>query len=118
MNEILYLSGSISHDEYMNNMLLNEMKMSEVGIQLASTELWKAIQQIMDKAINNKTKNQEFVIPTTTEIKLKINDEDVYFPICVITGKYDTKKLNSNSSQIYGGLKHFSAHFNNRLNYD
>lgn len=89
------------------------MKMNEAGIELASTELWKAIQQIMKKATGNKTSQNKYVIPTKTYINVKIGNKTKYFPLCIITGDYDTQIPNSLLSKIYGGLKHFSAHFNN-----
>lgn len=111
--EQLFLNAGIKTSENFLKDILLEMKMKEAGIQLASEEIWKALQKILKKATGNKTKDKKYVIQTKTSIYVEINKVGKFYPICIISGDYDTKKPNSLLSQIYGGLKHFSSHFNN-----
>lgn len=110
---ILERSGiNLSNNEIYN--LLFEMNMNEAGIELAANNIWNALQLIMKKATGNRTKDNKYVIQTKTNIEVKINGQSKFYPICVLTGDYDTQLTpTSLKAQIKTGLKHFSAHFSN-----
>lgn len=57
--EQLFLNAGIETSKNFLKDVLLEMRMKEAGIQLASEEIWKALQKILKKATGNKTKDKK-----------------------------------------------------------